>query len=160
MYLSCLFYYIIRSCDMRQRWDFLKKILPQCAGQDSSLQILLVCRFKGLSFSVRFELRRPALLLLMCSKGLPFSVRFEQYVLEQVEAASSKGLPFSVRFEPIDNQTGIKYICNPSRVSNCAYLFSLVFFKEKFPRSPILFSIRPVHVANFSGISPRYRNFL
>ena len=123
MYLSCLFYYIIRSCDMRQRWDFLKKILPQCAGQDSSLQILLVCRFKGLSFSVRFELRRPALLLLMCSKGLPFSVRFEQYVLEQVEAASSKGLPFSVRFEPIDNQTGIKYICNPSRVSNCAYLF-------------------------------------
>ena len=145
MYLSCLFYYIIRSCDMRQRWDFLKKILPQCAGQDSSLQILLVCRFKGLSFSVRFELRRPALLLLMCSKGLPFSVRFEQYVLEQVEAASSKGLPFSVRFERswivecngksfkglpfsvrfelIGNQTGIKYICYPSRVGDCAYLF-------------------------------------
>ena len=95
-----------------------------------------------------------------CSKGLSFSVRFELEDPELRSILSSKGLPFSVRFVLIGNQTGIKYICNPSRVSNCAYLFSLVFFKEKFPRSPILFSIRPVHVANFSGISPRYRNFL
>ena len=78
---------------------------------------------KGLSFLVCFvRIVTPAEHVHQFQRVV-FSSTFRTYAIPDMNDLGSKGLSFSVRFVPINNQTGIKYICNPSRVSDCAYLF-------------------------------------